>query len=423
MTTRLLPWVLAALLAGCSRQGPPRALDIEAGADAATPAAPAAVEASAPLPPTPRTPTAAATPGRAVMSFAMDVHRVWRANEARRGKTAALSPLSLAGGLALLHAGARGETRDELARALHLSAGVAAADLLKLETRSVTGFEVWRAQRVFADGRLAIRPEYRNQLGPGFAPLDFRNLETARGEINRWTSNATHRHVPELLRPGALDELTRLVLVDALVAAARWATPFDPARTHPESFTTLGGTTESIPMMVAEASTQRFKRAEGYDAVDLACADAEHALLIIAPATGHFDELDASLDLDEFDRIVASLVPGRVVVSMPRFRAALPATSLKSELQALGISRAFDERANLEGITRDPDVHLHVADAVHAATVDVDESGARAAAATGVVMDLPAPVPSIRLNRPFLFWLRNVRTGAPIVMGRFMGGT
>ena len=418
--TRLLPWVLAALLAGCSRQSPPRGLDIEAGADAATPAA---AEASAPLPPTPRTPTAAATPGRAVMSFAMDVHRVWRANAARRGTTAALSPLSLAGGLALLHASARGETRDELARALHLSAGVAAADLLKLETRSVTGFEVWRAQRVFADGRLAIRPEYRNQLGPGLALLDFRNLETARGEINRWTSDATHRHVPELLRPGALDELTRLVLVDALVAAARWATPFDPARTHPESFTTLGGTTESIPMMVAEARTQRFKRAEAYDAVDLACADAEHALLIIAPAPGHFDELDASLDLDEFDRIVATLVPGKVIVSMPRFRAALPATSLKPELQALGISRAFDERANLEGITRDPDVHLHVADAVHAATIDVDESGARAAAATGVVMDLPAPVPSIRLNRPFLFWLRNVRTGAPIVMGRFMGGT
>ncbi len=87
-----------------------------------------------------------------------------------------------------------------------------------------------------------------------------------------------------------------------------------------------------------------------------------------------------------------------------------------------GISRAFEEHANLEGITRDPDVHLHVADVVHAATIDVDESGARAAAATGVVIDLPAPLPSITLNRPFLFWLRNVRTGALIVMGRFMGG-
>ena len=202
----------------------------------------------------------------------------------------------------------------------------------------------------------------------------------------------------------------------------RRATPFDPARTRPESFTTLGGAIESIPMMVAGTSTQRFARTEAYDAVELACADAEHALLIIAPAPGRFDELDASLDLDGFDRIVASLVPGRVIVSMPRFRAALQATSLKPELQALGISRAFDAHANLEGITGDPAVHLHVANVLHAATIDVDESGARAAAATAVVIDPPAPLPSISLNRPFLFWLRNVRTGAPIVMGRFMGG-
>ncbi len=67
-------------------------------------------------------------------------------------------------------------------------------------------------------------------------------------------------------------------------------------------------------------------------------------------------------------------------------------------------------------------MHLHVANVLHAATIDVDESGARAAAATAVVIDPPAPLPSISLNRPFLFWLRNVRTGAPIVIGRFMGG-
>ena len=132
-------------------------------------------------------------------------------------------------------------------------------------------------------------------------------------------------------------------------------------------------------MMVGESS-QRFARSDAYDAIDLACADAEHARLIIAPATGHFDELDASLDLEGFDRIVASLVSDKVVLSMPRFRAALPATSLKSELRALGITQAFDERANLEGIARVSDAKLYVADAVRAAMIDVDEHGARGAA-------------------------------------------
>jgi len=109
-------------------------------------------------------------------------------------------------------------------------------------------------------------------------------------------------------------------------------------------------------------------------------------------------------------------------VAPEAFDAAVEAEPELEQLRSAAISRAFDEQANLEGITRDPTVHLHVADVVHAATIDVDESGARAAAATGVVIDLPAPIPSITLNRPFLFWLRNVRTGVPIVMGRFMGG-
>ena len=424
MKTRLLPWALAALLAGCSRQSPPRERDAEAETDAATTAATGPAEASLPLPTTPvttpaTTPAEAPTPGRAVLSFAMDIHRTWRADIERRETTAALSPLSIAGALALLHAGARGETRDELAHALHLSPGVSAADLLKLETRAAAGFEVSRGQRVFADGNLAVTPDYRHAVGAAFASLDFRNPEHARGEINRWTMTTTRGHIPALLGPGSIDDRTRLVLVDALFAAARWATPFDPARTRPESFTTLGGAIESIPMMVADTSTHRFASTRAYDAVDLACADAEHALLIIAPTPGRFDEVDASLDLKGFDRIVASLGTGRVILSMPRFRAALPTTSLKSQLQALGISQAFDARANLEGITRG---RLNVDDVVHAATIDVDESGARAAAATALVLTPPAAPPSITLNRPFLFWLRNVRTGAPIVMGRFMGG-
>jgi len=423
MVTRLLPWALAAVLAGCSRQGPPRERDTDAGGgDAATTAATVPTEAGAPLPTTPATIGAeATTPGRAVMSFAMDVHRTWRADEARRRTTAALSPLSMAGALALLHAGARGETRDELEHALHLSPGVAAADLLKLETRAAAGFEVSRGQRVFADRSLAVAPEYRHTVGAAFASLDFRNPENARGEINRWTRTTTRGHIPELLAREAIDDQTRLVLVDALFAAARWATPFDPARTRPQSFTTLGGTVETLPMMVAE-NTQRFARAAAYDAVELACADAEHALLIVAPAPGHFEEVDASLDLDGFDRIVATLAPGRLIVALPRFRAALPATSIVSELRALGITRAFDGRANFEGITREPHAPLHVSGAVHAATIDVDESGAVAAAATALVLAPPSAVPSITLDRPFLFWLRNVRTGAPIVMGRFMGG-
>jgi serpin B len=328
---------------------------------------------------------------------------------------------SISGALALLHAGARGGTRDEIEHALHLSPGAPAGDLLKLETRPATGFELSRGQRVFAEASLAVSPDYRRTIGSAFAPIDFRNHDNAAAEINRWTRTATRGHISDVLPPEAIDDRTRLVLVDALFAAARWATPFDPARTSPEGFTTLDGTVESLPMMHAD-STQRFAREAGYDAVELPCADGEHALLVVAPALGHFEEFDASLDLDGFDRIVTRLSSGRVTLALPRFRAALRTTSIATELRALGITQALEGPANFDGVPRAPHAPLHVSDVWHAATIDVDERGAVAAAATALVMVLPSPVPFIRVDRPFLFWLRNIRTGAPIVMGRFMGG-
>ena len=404
---------------GCSRQEQQRPRDSAPDSGAATASVP---DASAPALGLSRATVVPepSTPGRAVLAFALDLHRAWRADESRRGTTAALSPLSLAGGLALVHVGARGETREELGRALHLSALVAARDVLTLEARGSTGFEISRGQRVFVDPRVAIESAYREEVNGAVASLDFRNPEAARGGINRWVEGVTSRRIPAFLPPGAVDERTRLVLVDALAASARWASPFDPSRTQPRPFTALDGTVEILPLMVVE-SAQRFARTASYEAIDVACADAEHALLILAPLPGHFDELDGALDLARLDEIVRSLEPGRVALSLPRFHADLDATSLKPELRLLGVDRAFDERANLEGLTRTAGAELHVADVLHAARFDVDEKGARAAAASGAVVGLPAPMTTITIDRPFLFFLRNVRTGAPVVMGRFMG--
>lgn len=419
---RLLPWLLGAALAhgvGCSRREPAPRPDDKPEPDAST----TLVEAGAPprVVPVAIDSSEIATPGRAVAAFAMDLHRVWRTDTIRRETTAALSPLSLAGGLALVDAGARGDTREELSHALHLSSRVTASDLLRLEGHGATGFAISRGQRAFLDPRLLpIEAPFRDALGDALAMTDFRDLEGARGGINRWVGSVTKQRITTLLPPGSLGEKTRLVLVDALAASAKWATPFDPAKTHAQSFTTLAGTVESLPMMVAE-SVQRFSSSGTYEAIDFACADREHALLVIAPRSGHFDEVDAALDLPGLDGILASLALGKVIFSMPRFQAILPATSVKSLLLAVGVERLFSERADLHGITRREDADLHVADALHAARIDVDESGAQVAAATGVVLDLPSPKASITLDRPFLFWLRNVRTGAPVVMGRFMG--
>jgi serpin B len=412
-------------LAGCSRQEqarpePDRTVPVPAAVPRESP--PAAVSAGAvsagAVSASAGVAREEATPGTAVMAFAMDLHRVWRADPARARKTTVLSPLSVAGALAMVQMGARGETEEELARTLHLSPRIKAAELLGLEQRSSATFEIARAQRAFVDRRVRIEPAFRGDLKGALALTDFHDPEAARTGINRWVATATKKRILTLLPPGAVDASTRLVLVDALVASARWASPFDPAKSRPAPFKTLDGNTADVPMMFGE-SRQRFAFSEKYDAIDFACADQEHALFVVAPKEGHFDDVDAALDIAGLERIVASLAPGKVHVTMPRFQAILPATSLGGVLRALGVERAFDDRADLRGITTG--LPLRLADVFHAARIDVDESGAKVAAATGAVIGLPSPVKAITLDRPFLFWLRNARTGAPIVMGRFMG--
>jgi serpin B len=93
----------------------------------------------------------------------------------------------------------------------------------------------------------------------------------------------------------------------------------------------------------------------------------------------------------------------------------------------MGMRAAFDPdpgAADFSGITRPSS--LFISAVIHQANIDVDEKGTEAAAATAVSVDTtggcggpePAKTITLRLNRPFLFVLRDVETGAILFMGR-----
>ncbi len=110
-----------------------------------------------------------------------------------------------------------------------------------------------------------------------------------------------------------------------------------------------------------------------------------------------------------------------LTLGLPRFSVGTRA-SLPKVLQALGMPLAFiSGEADFSGIhTPDP---LYIGSVIHEANIDVDEKGTEAAAATAVGMDTgggPSAVKNItfRLDRPFLFFVRDVQTGAILFMGR-----
>jgi serpin B len=93
---------------------------------------------------------------------------------------------------------------------------------------------------------------------------------------------------------------------------------------------------------------------------------------------------------------------------------------LAGTLQALGMPLAFDpDRADFSGMTDQE--RLSISSVIHQANIDVDEKGTEAAAATAVVMRTtaaPAEPVALQVDRPFLFALRDTRTGAILFLGR-----
>jgi serpin B len=126
---------------------------------------------------------------------------------------------------------------------------------------------------------------------------------------------------------------------------------------------------------------------------------------------------ESTLTADSFAAITGALSDTEVALALPKFGIETK-TDLASTLAALGMPSAFDDRADFSGITTAE--QLEISDVIHQANIDVDEKGTEAAA-TAVVMRataMPAEPVTLRVDRPFLFALRDVPTGSILFLGR-----
>src|SRR5262249_36637192 len=142
--------------------------------------------------------------------------------------------------------------------------------------------------------------------------------------------------------PGSLDATTRVVLVNAVYFDANWKTTFDSSKTANAPFTKLDGTTVSASMMNNDKLNAPVAVAPTYTAIDLPYAGGQTSMLVILPTGMQFASVDSALGGDFLNRVVASLQPQDVALSLPKFTLKGASVSLKSALQTLGMIDAFD---------------------------------------------------------------------------------
>lgn len=358
-------------------------------------------------------------------AFAVDLYRTLRTAPGNM----VFAPESLSIALAMTYGGAAGTTAAQMATTMHYTLPSErlhpAFDALDLALNApVTGAGAFRltvANAVWAQDGLRVLPSFLDGLaqnyGAGVRLADFVGApETARGAINQWVSDETSGKIPELLMMGAIDDQTRMVLTNAIYFKADWHTPFDP-QSPTGTFQAPGGAV-SAPMMKGPAQVPVWT-GPGYTAASLPYAGGATSMVLIVPDAGTFAAFEAALAADTLQAALGGAAAATPkAVSLPRF-AVGQHLSVRAALIALGMTDAFDvPPADFSGIDGDRD--LYIKDVIHQANVAVDEQGTEASAATAVIVNQKTAVPTLLIDRPFIFLIRDGATGATLFMGRVL---
>jgi len=346
-----------------------------------------------------------------------------------------LSPYSISTALAMTYAGARGETARQMAKTLRLPAsgeavhGAYGSLQGGLNAAGEGGaFELVVANRLWGQKGFEFLPDFlalvEKNYGAGLEQVDFaRATEEARKTINAWVEKQTRDKIKDLLKPGILDAMTRLVLTNAIYFKGKWAEEFDKKLTQDEDFFLTPEKKVAAPLM---HQTKHFGYFDGGDfqALELAYQGDRLSMVVLLPkAKDGLAALEARLSADKVAEWIGKLRRREVQVALPRFKTTAE-FSLAEVLVAMGMRDAFGGAADFSGMTGAKD--LFISAVVHKAFVDVNEEGTEAAAATAVAMRLtamPEPPPVFRADHPFLFLIRDTRTGAILFLGRILDPT
>jgi serpin B len=348
-----------------------------------------------------------------------------------------ISPASVAVALAMTREGARSTTATEMDAVLHVDDPDGLASSMNgltsaLDSRSGTfptgadpkaAVQLSIANSLWGQQGLAFEQPFLDVLaseyGAGMRVVDYESdPEQARVDINAWVSGETEERIPELIAEGVITQDTRLTLVNAVYLLADWSLPFTADATADGPFTLADGSTVTVPFM-SQQETFPYAEGDGWQAVQLPYAGDQLAMLVLVPESGGLGVLEDALASGFVDEAVAALGDRLVALSLPKWDTESK-LQLRAALSELGMPTAFTDAADFSGMTADAE--LSIQDVVHQANITVDEKGTEAAAATGVVVGVTsAPVDepvAVTVDRPFVFALRDVETGAILFLGR-----
>ncbi|NXA46253.1 A1AF antiproteinase, partial [Nothocercus julius] len=319
------------------------------------------------------------------------------------------SPLSISTALAMLTLGARSDTLTQILRVLNLNphdipenaVQEGFRQLMQMLNRRNKELQVNMGNVLFVLDRLKPQDQFLNNLRNFYEgevyPMNFKKADQAQVKINKYVAERTNGKIKDLI--SNLDPLTEILLISYIYFNAEWEKPFDPKYTKKQKFFMDGNKAVEVPMMFGMGL---FKH--GYDeqlsstVLQMDYKGGASAFFIL-PDQGKMKKLERRLSCERLSRWRTLVSKSSANVYLPKFTL-YGKYNLKNVLYKMGVVDVFTDKADLSGITGQP--QHRVSQAIHKAVVKVDETGTEAAAATGMeIVPMSVPV-TITFNRPFV---------------------
>ncbi len=343
-----------------------------------------------------------------------------------KNKNVFISPLSVSMALGMTLNGANGATYDSMRATLDFSnlsrdeINSAYRSLIDLLVSIDPKVQMKIANSIWHRNDFTVEPDFinvnKNYFDASVSGLDFRS-PTAVETINKWVNDKTQGLISKIIE--RIPNLTVMYLINAIYFKGNWTYQFDARNTRDELFTLPNQSRVSTKMMMMQEREHSYFANERLQAIDLPYGGGVYSMTIILPRAGtDLSMFLASFSTTEWESLVNSFSQTKAMLLLPKFKLEY-STGLKNALERMGMRIAFiPDVADFTRINKNGG--LFISEAKHKTFVEVDEEGTRAAAVTSIGIGIVSAPPEMRVDRPFIFVIREKKSGAILFAGKIV---
>lgn len=353
--------------------------------------------------------------------FALDLYSKLKGE----GGNVFFSPYSISTALAMTYEGARGQTAEEMKEVFYFPDSdfmrPSFAKIYNLINKEDKKYKLHTANALWAQQDYAFLPEYLGLVGQYYGGkttnLDFvTKTEESRKIINDWVEEKTNNKIKDLIPPGAINAMTRLVLTNAIYFKGTWVKQFDKKNTREWDFRISPDKIVKAQMMSLQDEEFNYADTEKLQILEMPYDGEELSMLILLPKEDDIESLEESLNAEKLNELRNMLTKQEVDVYIPKFTFETKYFMVPT-LKEMGMPTAFSANADFSGM--DGTRNLFISNVIHQAFVEVNEEGTEAAAATAVIVALTAmPTNMFIADHPFIFIIQERETGNILFLGK-----